>query len=412
MKIVHICTSLEGGAGLCAARIIRSTRAQGIDAKALVPQGVKSEFVDVVQPQDPLSKFWLIRRVQMYLRKKGFWPKPELISKRIFLECIKNGKQVTFTSPVTFYKNITSHPWLKEADIIHLHWIGDFVDYKSFFGSIDKPVVWTIHDQNPGLGGFHYQVWKDNATDSFKAFDDELVLLKKRAYKKVQSMTLVAISTMMRDFCQSNVLLRDFPCTLIHNGIEESCFIPISKECVRKSLDLSAESTVFLFVAQDIHNNIKGLNELIQALELLHLPNVVLVCIGRYCQFPTSSFEVRCEGFISNDRLLSSYYSAADYFVMPSYQEGFAQVPMEAMACGTPVVAFPCSGAHDLINQENGVVCEDFTVDALVKGISLAMSRNYDRQQIREDVVRRFSYNVIGQQYVDLYRRILAGQKG
>lgn len=50
MKIVHIATTLEGGAGLCAARIIRSTRALGIDARALVAIGEKSEYVDVVKP--------------------------------------------------------------------------------------------------------------------------------------------------------------------------------------------------------------------------------------------------------------------------------------------------------------------------------------------------------------------------
>jgi glycosyltransferase involved in cell wall biosynthesis len=125
---------------------------------------------------------------------------------------------------------------------------------------------------------------------------------------------------------------------------------------------------------------------------------------------PESSLEIRCEGFVGNNRLQSLYYSAADYFVMPSYQEAFAQTSIEAMACGTPVVSFPCSGVHDLINKENGVICEDFTVDALVKGIKLAMSRNYDRKAIREDVINRFSYNKIAKQYLELYETILSNK--
>lgn len=83
---------------------------------------------------------------------------------------------------------------------------------------------------------------------------------------------------------------------------------------------------------------------------------------------------------------------------------------MEAMACGTPVVAFPCSGAHDLINQENGVVCDDFTVEALAEGIRLAMSRTYDSKKIREDVINRLSYDKIAKQYVELYEKILREQ--
>ena len=412
MKIVHIVTTLEGGAGLAAARIIRSTRGLGVDVRVLVAQGERSEYIDVLKQVIPWSRLWPIKKFQVLLKIRGVWPKPTRIQKRIEEEKRKNLTPITFTSPITLYRNIADHPWVKEADIVHLHWIGNFIDYESFFSSVDKPIVWTIHDENPGLGGFHYQMWKESATDSFKALDDELALLKRRVYERVKSMTLVAISTMMMDFFHKNPLLCNFPCALIHNGLEEACFRPISKTLAREALGLPFDSNLFLFVALNIHEDRKGLKELIEALERLDYANTVLVCLGNYQVVPSASFEIRCEGFVGNNRLQSLYYSAADYFVMPSFQEAFAQVPMEAMACGTSVIAFPCSGTRDLINEGNGVVCEDFTVDALVKGISLAMSRNYDRQQIREDVVRRFSYNVIGQQYVDLYRRILAGQKG
>lgn len=412
MRIVHICSSLEGGAGLAAARIIRSTRALGVDVCVLVAQGERSEYVDVVEPVIPWSRFWLIKKIQVLLKIVGKWPKAVRIQRHIGKEMCRYHTPVAFTSPITLYKSIAKHPWVQDADIVHLHWIGNFVDYESFFSTIDKPLVWTIHDENPGMGGFHYQMWKESATDSFKALDDELALLKRRVYERVKSMTLVAISTMMMDFFHKNPLLCNFPCALIHNGLEEACFRPISKTLAREALGLPFDSNLFLFVALNIHEDRKGLKELIEALERLDYANTVLVCLGNYQVVPSASFEIRCEGFVGNNRLQSLYYSAADRFVMPSFQEAFAQTPMEAMACGTSVIAFPCSGTRDLINEGNGVVCEDFTVDALVKGISLAMSRNYDRQQIREDVVRRFSYNVIGQQYVDLYRRILAGQKG
>jgi len=250
-------------------------------------------------------------------------------------------------------------------------------------------------------------MWHEGAKDSFKALDEELASLKSRAYKEVESLTLVAISSFMKEFFLKNKLLCNFPCTLIHNGLEEARFTLISKDCAREALGLSDNSKVFLFVAQYIHQDIKGLSVLMEALEMLSIPNMILVCVGKYNEPPQASFEIRCEGFVENNRLQSLYYSAADFFMMPSFQEAFAQVPMEAMACGTPVVAFPCSGSHDLINQDNGIVCDDFTVKALVKGIRLVMSRNYDRKTIREDVVKRFSYKKIAQQYVDLYQTLV-----
>ena len=408
MKVVHVCTSLEGGAGLCAHRIIRSTRALGIDSKAIVAHGKKSEDVDVVKSVYPWSKNWLIKKYQVLQNMRRVWPYTEHIYKRIEEEKEKNQKSVTFTSPITLYKDIANHPWVEQADLVHLHWIGDFLDYDSFFKEIKKPIIWTIHDENPGLGGFHYQMWKDNAIESFKDFDDELAIVKEKAYSHVNSMTLVAISSMMRDYFEGNSLLSRFPCSVIHNGIEEKNFSPISRKCAREALNIPKGSVMFLFSAQDIHEDRKGLKELIGALEELKIPNTLLVCLGNFNTIPNASFEIRCEGFVGNNRLQSLYYSAADFFVLPSFQEAFCQTPLEAMACGTPVVAFPCSGASDLINEDNGVVCEDFTADALANGIKTAMSREYDPKIIREDVINRFSYDKIAQQYIELYKKVLA----
>ena len=95
------------------------------------------------------------------------------------------------------------------------------------------------------------------------------------------------------------------------------------------------------------------------------------------------------------------------FFVLASSQETFAQVPLEAMACGTPVVASPCGVIPELINDQNGIICKDFTVESLVEGIQAAMNRHYDRERIRKDVVERFSYEKIAEQYVNLYESIL-----
>ncbi len=404
MKVVHICTSLEGGAGICARRIVSATRSLGVDARVLVAKGNKQDYVDVIKPIYPWSKVWPIQKIQVLMNILGKWPKTVVLKKRISKELRNN--QGTFTSPITDYTNIASHPWVQEADIVHLHWIGNFVDYKSFFKNVKKPIVWTIHDENPGLGGFHYTLWKDKATDNLRRLDDEFCGLKKQAYNSINSMTLVAISTMMKEFFSSNKLLSRFPSVIIHNGIFADDFTPISADCARQALSINNKRKVFLFISQDIHEDRKGLKALIDALEIINYPNTLLICLGKFKSIPNVSFEIRCEGFVGNNRLQSLYYSAADFYAMPSYQEAFAQTPMEAMACGTPVVAFPCSGASDLINQENGVVCDDFTVEALVIGIKLAMSRSYSRDTIRKNLINRFSYDKIAKEYIELYKKV------
>ena len=115
-------------------------------------------------------------------------------------------------------------------------------------------------------------------------------------------------------------------------------------------------------------------------------------------------------GQVANQRLMSMLYSAGDFFVMPSEQEAFAQTPIEALACGLPVIAFPVSGTEELINDCNGVRCGGFDIASLTEGIKVAMSRVYDKTQIRDDVVKRFDIATIVSQYIKLYEELLSLQ--
>lgn len=404
IKVVHLCSSLEGGAGLCATRIIRSTNLLGIENHVLVKDGNTNDYVDVIEIKRSKNK--VIYFFQKLIHHFHLWPKACRLNYKIEKAIHNHDIFGYFTSPLTEYR-ISNHPWISEADIIHIHWVGRFLDYPSFFNDINKPIVWTLHDENPGLGGFHYKLWKEKSTSKGQQIDNDLALIKKKAYNHVKSMHIVAISTMMKDFINNNNLLQNYPCTLIHNGIEENLFTPIDKTTARNALRISTDKVVFMFIAYTIYEDRKGLKDLLKALEVLNLPNITLICIGQYITKPQTTFEVLCEGLITNPRLLSLYYSAADFFIMPSYQEAFAQTPMEAMACGTPVISYPCSGANDLIKPFNGIVCSDFTVEALIDGIKKAINKQYDCDEIRKYVVENFSYRKIAKQYMQLYENIL-----
>lgn len=404
IKVVHICSSLDGGAGLCAMRIMKATGHLGIDNYALIKNGKKNDHIDVLERKS--SNNTVLFYFQKILHHFHLWPKACRINYQIEKARLNNDIIGYFTSPVSEYR-ISDHRWISEADIIHIHWVGGFLDYKSFFKKIKKPIVWTLHDENPGLGGFHYSSWKNMSTPKGQQMDNEMALIKREAYNHVKSMHIVAISSMMKDFISQNVLLGKYPCTLIHNGIDDTLFLHIEKKIAREALGISSDRLVFMFIADNILDERKGLNDLINALDILNIHNTTLICIGQYNMIPKTSFDVLCEGFISKPRLLSLYYSAADFFVMPSYQEAFAQTPLEAMACGTPVIAYPCSGAHDLIKPLNGIVCANFTTDALIDAIKIAMNKVYDCNEIRKYVVENFSYSKIAKQYVQLYEEIL-----
>jgi glycosyltransferase involved in cell wall biosynthesis len=95
---------------------------------------------------------------------------------------------------------------------------------------------------------------------------------------------------------------------------------------------------------------------------------------------------------------------------MPSFQEGFAQTPLEAMACGIPVVAFPCSGTEELINERNGIRAADFTIGSLKNSISQALNTKYDSNFIRRDVLTRFGVKKTTEQFLEVYKDALNDQ--
>ena len=405
IKVIHICSSLDGGAGLCAARIMRATSHLGINNRVLVKKGYSDTFVDVLEPKR--SKNRVLFYLQKLLHHYHLWPKACRVNNKIRKAILNHDIIGYFSSPLSEYR-ISEHHWIAEADIIHIHWVGGFLDYETFFRDIKKPIVWTLHDESPGLGGFHYSSWKKNSTPKGQKMDNEMILIKKEAYSHVKSMHMVAISSMMKEYISKNDLLGNYPCTLIHNGIDENLFMKIDKKVAREALGIASDKLVFMFIADEIFDERKGLKDLIKALEMLNSPNTALICIGQYNTIPKTSFDLMCEGYISKPRFLSLYYSAADFFVMPSYQEAFAQTPMEAMACGTPVIAYPCSGASDLIKPHNGIVCTDFTTEALMVAIKDAIDKQYDCNEIRKYIIENFSYSKIAKQYVQLYEDILS----
>ena len=388
-------------------RICRALRKQGIDAEMLLMQGQTSNHISIVEAD------WLYRqydnivvRLLVKIFKLFFRPRFEyLIHQRKQAE--KTCKTF-FTSPVTGYTTLANHPLVKEADIVHLHWISDFVDFPTFFKRVSKPIVWTIHDENPGLGGFHYLSHKEEASKEYLRLDKVYENIKRQALEKGNRPHLVAISSYMRDFFKNSPILRDCPTTLIHNGVDCKAFHSLPKAECRVKLGIPLDKKVFLFSSYQIEDRRKGLQVLIPALDALHDNSIMLVCLGNYKAVPQTEYiQLRCEGLVKGSDLLSEYYSAADYFVLSSFQEAFAQTPLEALACGTPVIAFPCSGVPDLITHKIGVMSENFTLEALVDAIKKAMNTEYCQDEIRNEVVSRFSYDIIAKQYIDLYNQLL-----
>ncbi|MEM0965498.1 MAG: glycosyltransferase [Verrucomicrobiota bacterium] len=183
--------------------------------------------------------------------------------------------------------------------------------------------------------------------------------------------------------------------------------------------DVEAGSYMILFGADTLKNKRKGFDLLLEALkkipESIGGRNVVPVVFGPSCGNDVrESAALRHVGYITDQQLLSHLYSAADVMVTPSRKEAFGLTCLEALSCGTPVVAFKTGGYLDQIkHMDNGWLAEEESVDSLREGISSVLLDEGLRIRMGEQALRtvrsRFTIEREVNGYESLYSELVEG---
>ena len=391
MKVLHITKDDFSGAGLCCLRIHKSLQEIGIESKVIVE---RKRGHDTNVYQYGHYRQLLYRAINKIFRKANL-----IFSDYNRVLRLTEKMHVPFTLPTSIL-DLSKHPLVKEADVIHLHWVNGYIDYPSFFKAVKKPIVWTQHDENLFYGISHYSA----------SFNPENYLeckynqIKIDSLKNIENLSVIFLSNYFYEKFGEDLRISKASKYIINNSVDTSKFKRKDRITVRKSLGIDDDTVALLFVAYLITDPRKGLTTLIDAVKSLN-KKIKILAVGN-----TSGFEneyVTTIGLVTDAEKMSGLISAADYFVMPSLQEAFAQTPLEAMACGIPVITFPVSGTDELIREFNGVRCNGFTTDDLLTGLEVAFRHEYDANEIREYVEREFSPTKIASQYVDVYKGML-----
>lgn len=387
MRILIVTKDDIGGIGNVCIGLTRSLKALGHECHMLV--------LDKYTQNDDIERYgylrWQLTEIPLeLLRRHGHY-----VTRRNKARRIGGGIP---TSPV----NLMRSRWVKWADVVHLHHVGDYIDYPSFFGGIGrKPVVMTLHDENFFYGlAWYEELWQCN-----HPLERYYAELKRRALSQAQNMGIVMLSEFFKDKFRGNELLKGRDVRVINNAVDTTIYRPIAKAEARR-LGLSEDDTLIAFVATYMSEKRKGIDQLSEAVSRMGNPKIKIVAVGNNIHQHSWPNVIEM-GYKTTADELCEVLSAADFYALPSTQEAFALAPMQAMACGLPVVAFPVSGTSELINERNGVVCRDFTVEALQEGITTLMSRSYDAAAIRQDMVNRFSPVSIAESYCCLYNDLL-----
>ncbi len=198
--------------------------------------------------------------------------------------------------------------------------------------------------------------------------------------------------------------------TVLRNGVDLELFQP-QKNRIQARKSLGLDGKVLLMVGRLI--SLKGHHLAIQA--LTSFENMTLIIIGegeeqksleRLARKLGLANRVRFLGTVSH-RELPACYSAADALLLASSSEGWANVILESMACGTPVVATNVGGTSEIVSSpECGVLVEERSPDAIATGLKNLFNNYPDRQKTRE-YAEKFSWleTSLGQQ--ELFLKII-----
>jgi glycosyltransferase involved in cell wall biosynthesis len=116
---------------------------------------------------------------------------------------------------------------------------------------------------------------------------------------------------------------------------------------------------------------------------------------------------VRFVGSLSQEKL-SEYYAAADVLVLASSREGWPNVLLEAMACGTPVIATKAGGVPEIVTSiEAGVVVGERSAGALARAVRELFAHPRDRAATRR-FAEQFGWGATTKGQLQLFRQVLA----
>ena len=336
---------------------------------------------------------------------------------------IRHAKSYIFANNLKFGsdKEMLSHPWYKNADIIHFHNThGNYINLKILPRiSKEKKLVWTFHDMWPITSHCAYTTKanssKHNPLDcklnSYPPilWDNRFRLWnKKKQFYKNSKFTIITPSNWLANKAKQTILKKN-QIETISNGVDTNTFKPINKTKARKKLDFPINKKIILFVAQGGKlDSRKGWTYAMNAFNGLETKDKLLLCIGGGSK-DKSNHLIKYIPYINNRKELNLYYNAADTLIFTSLSENCPLVILEALSTGLSVVSFKVGGIPELIkHKKNGYIAKIKSEKNLLKGLKWVLSNDLTefKKINRKKAISQFSIENMGNKYINLYEKI------
>jgi glycosyltransferase involved in cell wall biosynthesis len=374
MNVLHISESdAGGGAGKSARNLHEALRATGVSSRMLVGRKLTDDGE--------------VRSI----KRNVAWRAADRAAGTV---ADRTGLQYAFY-PSSF--GVLRDPWFRECDVLQLHNL-----HGSFFGfsalpalARRRPIVWWMQDMWPVTGHVAYSFECDRwlhgcgSCPHLREYpplprDTTALLwrLKRRAYRGMRP-ALVVSSRWLAGVASRSPLVSHFDLRVIPNGVDLEVFSPRVSADARRELGLDPEERTVLVFDGEARKGALLIAGILGALAAGGTNATVLVAGERGGWELPAGLAERPLGRITDDRTLSNAYAAADVFLFPTLADNLPNAILEALACGTPVVASDVGGVPDaVLDGRNGLLAPVGDVVAFAEAI----------RSVLEDPERRLSY--------------------
>jgi len=327
----------------------------------------------------------------------------------------------------------------------------DVIDLRNLFGGFfnlwslpsltaKKPVVWRLPDMWALTGHCAYPYdcdrWKSGCYQcplllgggreivepkpTVMDGTNRVWKAKRNIYKQSQ-LHVIVNSDWMRKQVQESILKNVLTINVISNGVDLDIFKPKPKNEARKKLGLPSEGPILLWAAGSRGNYRKGYRLTVEALESIQIsggktPMLITMGSAKGWNDEETLQKVKHFGYVRDPEKQALLFAAADGFICSTLADAQPQTALEALACGTPLIAFDIGPMSELaIPGKTGYLVPKTNSASLCEAITRFL--NDEEVQVRlgeycrQEALQKYDLNKQTDQYLVLYERILAERK-
>ena len=221
---------------------------------------------------------------------------------------------------------------------------------------------------------------------SIDIYHQMVQFVEKRQFSSGHFRRAHAVSKLVKREIMDAYGVRETDIDVVYGGVDTELFHPDNvsrfRSPIRRDLSIPEDARVVLFLGNGFKR--KGLDTLLHALANASSTDLFGLVVGTDARLSAYRDLVTRLGisdrvrFAGQQSATHEYYAAADIFVLPSIQEAFGNVVLEAMATGLPVIASSCAGAAEVLPESAKpfLLADPLDADAMAEAIERALAPN------------------------------------